>query len=73
MKVEILNTILLSETQDGKISLANIKEPYGNGSSDVLSIAICLKKNIPEWKIHIPYENLDELIIALQSIAEKRQ
>ncbi|WP_267524844.1 hypothetical protein [Campylobacter sp. MG1] len=72
MKVDVLNTILLNDTQSGKISLANIKEPYGSGSKDVLSVAICLKDNTPEWKIHIPYENLDELIIALQSISEKR-
>lgn len=72
MKAELISSILLKGTQNGKISLANIKNPYGDGSSDVLSIAICLKENEPEWKIHIPYENLDELIIALQSISDKR-
>ncbi|MBZ7985876.1 hypothetical protein AVANS14531_05955 [Campylobacter sp. Cr9] len=73
MKAELISSILLKGTQSGKISLANIKNPYGEGSSEVLSIAICLKENEPEWKIHVPYENLDELIIALQSISDKRQ
>ncbi|MBT0878536.1 MULTISPECIES: hypothetical protein [unclassified Campylobacter] len=73
MKAELISSILLKGTQSGKISLANIKNPYGDGSNDVLSIAVCLKENIPEWKVHIPYENLDELIIALQSISGKRQ
>ena len=33
-----------------------------------MSIGIALKKNgdEPDWKAHIPYENLDELISALQ-------
>lgn len=73
MKAELISSILLKGTQSGKISLANIKNPYGEGSNDVLSIAICLKENEPDWKIHVPYENLDELIIALQSISDKRQ
>lgn len=73
MKTELISSILLNGTQSGKISLANIKNPYGEGSKDVLSIAICLKDNEPEWKIHVPYANLDELIIALQAIASKRQ
>lgn len=73
MKAELISSILLKGTQNGKISLANIKNPYGDGSGEILSIAVCLKDNTPEWKIHIPYENLDELIIALQSISDKRQ
>lgn len=72
MKAELISSILLHGTQSGKISLANLKSPYGDGSKDVLSIAVCLKENEPEWKVHVPYENLDELIIALQAIASKR-
>lgn len=72
MKAELISSILLHGTQSGKISLANLKNPYGDGSKDVLSIAVCLKENEPEWKVHVPYENLDELIIALQAIASKR-
>ncbi len=55
-------------TKDGVISVAHITEPYGEGSESVVSIGISLKGNPldPDWKVHIPYENLDELIEALQ-------
>ena len=52
----------------GTISVAHVTEPYGPKSHAVVSIGISLKGDIenPEWKSHIPYENLDELIEALQ-------
>lgn len=73
MKLERLNSIILKNSKNATLSIANIKEPYGVGSEDVLSLAICLKENKADWKIHIPYDNLDELIIALEQIKEKRQ
>lgn len=52
----------------GTIAVAHVSEPYGPKSHSVVSIGISLKGDIenPEWKSHIPYENLDELIEALQ-------
>ncbi len=52
----------------GTISVAHVTEPYGPKSNPVVSIGISLKGDIenPEWKSHIPYENLDELIEALE-------
>jgi hypothetical protein len=63
----VLNTFKLAGTKEGTISVSNIEEPYGKGSDSVVSIGISLKGNIeePDWKAHIPYENLDDLIAAL--------
>jgi len=62
----------LAGTKDGVISIAHIDEPYGSDSNPVVSIGISLKSNAdePDWKAHIPYENLDELIEALQEAKE---
>ena len=64
---EVLKEIRLAGTKDGVISVAHIVEPYGSDSNSVVSIGISLKKDAkePDWKAHIPYENLDELIEAL--------
>ncbi len=58
----------LHGTKDGIVSVAHITEPYGEGSEPVVSIGISLKGNAiePEWKVHIPYENIDDLIEALE-------
>lgn len=67
-KNTILTKLALAGTKTGVISISHLEEPYGNGSFPVVSIGISLKKNSeePDWKAHIPYENLDELIAALQ-------
>ncbi|MDD3344664.1 MAG: hypothetical protein PHR87_13960 [Sulfurospirillaceae bacterium] len=67
-KNTILTKFALAGTKNGIISISHLEEPYGNGSFPVVSIGISLKKNgeEPDWKAHIPYENLDELINALQ-------
>lgn len=63
-------TIKLSGTKKGVISVTKIDEPYGAGSASVASIGISLagNKNEPEWKVHIPLENLDEVIEALREL-----
>ncbi|MBU1658117.1 hypothetical protein KKG72_03585 [bacterium] len=63
-------TIALSGTKKGVISVTKIEEPYGAGSATVASVGISLAGNAdaPEWKVHIPLENLDEVIEALQSL-----
>ena len=48
------------------ITVSNITEPYGAGSGEVTSIGISLTGKEPEWKVHIPKENIDEVIAALQ-------
>jgi hypothetical protein len=63
-------TIALSGTQNGVISVTKLENPYGEGSGTVASIGISLsgEANNPEWKVHIPLENLDEVIKALQEL-----
>lgn len=66
-KNALLKSFTLAGTKEGTISVSSIEEPYGKGSHSVVSIGISLKGNIdePDWKAHIPYENLDDLIDAL--------
>ena len=63
-----IKTFSLADTNKGIISVANVTEPYGEGSGSVVSIGISLKGDSenPDWKSHIPYANIDELIEALQ-------
>jgi hypothetical protein len=61
-----LAQIPLSGTKKGKIFISNITEPYGSGTEDVISIGISLNGENVEWKSHIPYANLDEVIEVLQ-------
>jgi len=59
----------LHGTEKGKITVMNIDHPYGKNSESVASIGISLSGDSePDWKIHLPYENLDEVIEALQSL-----
>ena len=66
-KNTLLKSFKLAGTKEGTISVASIEEPYGKGSNSVVSIGISLKGNSeePDWKAHIPYENLDDLIASL--------
>ncbi len=63
-------TISLNGTKKGVISVTKIDEPYGAGSHSVASIGISLAGNAdePEWKVHIPLENLEEVIEALREL-----
>ena len=63
-------TIALSGTKKGVISVTKIDEPYGKDSATVASIGISLAGNAeePEWKVHLPMDNLAEVIEALQAL-----
>jgi hypothetical protein len=63
-KVTEVKTIKLAHAKDSTISVAHIEKPYGEYSSPVVSVAVFVSKE-HEYKVHIPYENLDELIAAL--------
>lgn len=62
--------ISLEGTKNGVISVAKIEEPYGSDSATVASIGISLAGDAenPEWKVHIPLKNLDDVIAALQAL-----
>lgn len=68
--VSIKKEISLANTPKGVISVSKIEEPYGEGSATVASVGISLagKATEPEWKVHIPLENLEEVIEALKAI-----
>ncbi len=61
-----IETIELAGTKKGTISIANITEPYGAGTHEVTSIGISLVGDDIEWKVHIPKQNIDQVIEALQ-------
>ena len=62
--------IPLSGTKNGVISVTKINEPYGKDSGTVASIGISLSGDAenPEWKVHIPLDNLEEVIKALSEL-----
>ncbi len=68
MSKEILQieTIKLAHTKEGTINVAHIEEPYGEFSSPVVSIGVALEGSENEWKVHLPYENLEAVITALE-------
>jgi hypothetical protein len=45
-----------------------VSEPYGAKSEPVASIGISLQAGAaePDWKVHIPKSNIDDVIAALQ-------
>jgi len=60
----------LPHTQKGSISIAHIEKPYGEFSSPVVSIGISLDGNEHDWKVHLPYEVLDDVIKGLEKARE---
>jgi hypothetical protein len=60
----------LHGTNKGVISIAKIDQPYGKDSGTVASVGISLNgmSDEPDWKVHIPLENLDEVIEALKKL-----
>ena len=68
-----LGTLSLSGTKKGKISISNVTEPYGKDTSDIVSIGISLNGQDIQWKSHIPYENLEDVIKILQKALELKK
>lgn len=68
-----LGTLPLHGTKQGVISVSNVSEPYGKGTSDIVSIGISLNGRDIEWKSHIPYENLDDVIEILQKASADKK
>lgn len=70
---KVIDKFDLSETQNGKIEIAIIKEPYGEDSQSVASIGVFLEKDNkhPDWKVHIPKDNIQSVIDALIKAKEE--
>jgi hypothetical protein len=71
--MEEIKEFALSGTENGKIEVAIIKEPYGEGSAPVASVGIFLDSSNaePDWKVHIPKEDIDKVIEALKEAKAK--
>jgi len=68
-----LGTLDLAGTKKGKITISNVTEPYGKDTPDIVSIGISLNGQDIQWKSHIPYENLEDVIEILQKSLELRK
>ena len=66
-RIQEITTIDLSGTENGKIEVAILQEPYGSESDPVASIGIFLSggSDEPDWKVHIPKANIEAVIAAL--------
>ena len=70
-KITPIDEMTLAGTK-GRITITTIAQPYGPKSESVASIGISLKENAdePEWKVHIPKSNIEQVIEALQKAKE---
>lgn len=68
-----LGSLALSGTKKGKITISNVTEPYGKDTPDIVSIGISLNGQDVQWKSHIPYENLEEVISVLQKALDAKK
>jgi len=70
--VTLIDEITLDGTENGKITVTTIAEPYGPNSDPVASIGISLNADAtePEWKVHLPKANIDQVIEALRNAKE---
>ncbi len=68
-----LGSLPLAGTKKGVISVSNVTEPYGKDTPDIVSIGVSLNGQDIQWKSHLPYENLDEVIAILQKASEDRK
>jgi hypothetical protein len=70
---KVIDNIKLAGTENGKIEIAIINEPYGSGTPSVASIGVFLSSDAtePDWKVHIPKENIDSVIDALNRAKEE--
>jgi len=69
-KTKLIQEFPLANTKEGIITISHIDEPYGEGSKPVVSLGISLNGENVDWKAHIPYENIDDVISALQKAKE---
>ncbi|NEW60389.1 hypothetical protein GSY74_03765 [Sulfurovum sp. bin170] len=63
-----IDKMRLDGTTDGSITISIVEQPYGAKSDAIASIGISLKADAtePEWKVHLPKANIDQIISALQ-------
>lgn len=69
-KATLVSSFSLEGTKQGVITVSHLEQPYGANSEAVVSIGVSLDgdESSPDWKVHIPYAQLDDLIAALQKV-----
>lgn len=68
-----IGTLALAGTKKGKITISNVTEPYGKDTDDIVSIGVSLNGIDVQWKAHIPYGNLEEVIAILQKASDSKK
>jgi predicted nucleotidyltransferase len=66
----LLTAIQYKDREKAFITIAEITEPYGEGSETVVSVGSTLKGDIdnPSWKVHVPVYMIDQVIAALNDV-----
>jgi predicted nucleotidyltransferase len=67
---KLLTAIQYRDREKAFITIAEITEPYGEGSETVVSVGSTLKGDIdnPSWKVHVPVYMIDQMIAALNDV-----
>lgn len=67
-KSTLVKTMQLQGTSKGILTVSHITEPYGENSAPVVSLGVSLSGNEsqPDWKVHIPVDQIEEVCRALQ-------
>ena len=66
----LLTAIQYKDREKAFITIAEITEPYGEGSETVISVGSTLKGDTdnPSWKVHVPIYMIDQIIEALHDV-----
>ena len=68
-------TVRYRNRDTSMICVKRLKEPYGPGSRDVVSVG-CTLKNDPEnpsWKVHVPVELVSKVCEHMLELSEKEE
>ena len=67
---KLLTAIQYKDREKAFITIAEITEPYGEGSETVISVGSTLKGDTdnPSWKVHVPVYMIDQIIEALRDV-----
>lgn len=68
----LLTAIQYKDREKAFITIAEITEPYGDGSETVISVGSTLKGDIenPTWAVHVPVYMIDQIIEALHDVKQ---
>lgn len=72
---KLLTAIQYKDREKAFITIAEITEPYGEGSETVVSVGSTLKGDIdnPSWKVHVPVYMVDQVIAALNDVSRDEE